>query len=181
MPATDPRGPGPQTPEVGQKGKNRVPETVQSRSREVAWNFRHVFGNNIQDCKEGFAYYEVDLGHTMEGLSKPRYMNQGPIKKAALRRYLEIYEQAGVVSQTQNEAYSNAFLVKKPGYVPNNQEQMDDAIFSKQWRLFLDLFTVDRSRMRRHCLENVASSICSWSWGTCPGFFTRKALEYASF
>ena len=50
----------------------------------------------------------------MEGLSKPHFINQGPVKKAAMRRYLEVYEEAGIISKTHREAYSIAFLIKKP-------------------------------------------------------------------
>ena len=70
-------------------------------------------------------------------------MNQGPVKKEALRRYLQSYEEAGVVSRTPGEAYSNAFLVKKPGHVAEGQDKMTDNTFIKQWRLILDLSTVN--------------------------------------
>jgi hypothetical protein len=33
---------------------------------------------------------------------------------------------------TSNEAYSNAFLVKKPGHIAENQDKMDDHSFAKQ-------------------------------------------------
>ena len=79
----------------------------------------------------------------MQGLNKPHFMNQGPIKKAAMRRYLEVYEDAGIVSKTHEEVYSNAFLIKKPCHVDKHQDQMDDATFSKQWRLILDLSSVN--------------------------------------
>ena len=111
--------------------------------QKLAWEYRDIFGDDIKDCKEGFLYYEVELGHTMQGLNKPHFINQGPIKKAAMRRYLEVYEDAGVVSKTHKEAYSNAFLIKKPGHTAEHQDQMDDATFSKQWRLILDLSSVN--------------------------------------
>ena len=100
--------------------------------QKLTWEYRDIFGDDIKDCKEGFLYYEVELGHTMQGLNKLHFINQGPIKKAAMHRYLEVYEDAGVVSKTHKEAYSNAFLIKKPGHVAEHQEQMDDATFSKQ-------------------------------------------------
>jgi hypothetical protein len=44
---------------------------------------------------------------------------------------------------TSNEAYSNTFLVKKPGHIAENQDKMDDHTFAKQWRLILDLSVVN--------------------------------------
>jgi hypothetical protein len=65
------------------------------------------------------------------------------VKKEALRRYLEIYEKAGVVKMTSNEAYSKAFLVKKPGHILENLKKMDDHTFAKHWKLILDLSVVN--------------------------------------
>jgi hypothetical protein len=75
----------------------------------------------------------------MDNLAQPKFMNQGPVKKAALR----LYEEAGMVEKTSGEAYLNAFLVKKPGHISEGQEKMDDITFAKQWRLILDLSTIN--------------------------------------
>jgi hypothetical protein len=91
--------------------------------RDLIWNNRDVFGDDIFQIKEGIISYEVELGYTLDNLEPPKFMNQGPVKKEALRRYLEIYEKAGVVKITSNEAYSNAFLVKKPGHIAENQDK----------------------------------------------------------
>jgi hypothetical protein len=95
------------------------------------------------ELKEVIISYEVELGCNMDNLAPPKFMNQGPVKKATLRRYLQLYEEAGVVEKTFGEAYSNTFLVKKPGHISKGQEKMDDITFAKQWRLILDLSTVN--------------------------------------
>jgi hypothetical protein len=87
---------------------------------DLIWKNRDVFRDDILQIKEGIISYKVELGYTLENLEPPIFMNQGPVKKEALRRYLEIYEKAGVVKMTSNEAYSNTFLVKKPGQIAEN-------------------------------------------------------------
>ena len=89
------------------------------------WEYRGVFGDTHLGTKEGIISHEVELGYTLEGLKPPKFMNQGPVKKEALRRYLQSYEEAGVVSRTSGEAYSNAFLVKKPGHIAKGQEEIE--------------------------------------------------------
>jgi hypothetical protein len=98
---------------------------------DLIWEYRDVFGDDILQIKEGIISYEVELGCTLDNLKPPKFMNQGPVKKEALRQYLEIYELAGVVKKTSNEAFLNAFLVKKPGHITKNQEKMDDHTFAK--------------------------------------------------
>jgi hypothetical protein len=95
------------------------------------------------ELKEGIITYEVELGCNMDNLAPPQFMNQGPVKKVVLRRCHQLYEEAGVVEKTSGEAFSNAFLVKKRGHISEGQEKMDDITFAKQWRLILDLSTVN--------------------------------------
>jgi hypothetical protein len=67
------------------------------------WNNRDVFGDDILHIKEEIISYEVELGYTLDNLEPRKFMNQGAVKKVALRRYLEIYEKGGVVKMTSNE------------------------------------------------------------------------------
>jgi hypothetical protein len=100
--------------------------------RDLVWEYRDVFGDHIMELKEGIISYEVELGCNVDDLAPPKFMNQGPVKKAVLRCYLQLYEEAGVVEKTFGEAYSNAFLVKKTGHISKGQEKMDDITFAKQ-------------------------------------------------
>ena len=52
-----------------------------------------------------------------------------------------MYEKAGIISKTEKEAYSNTFLVRK--HIGEGQRQMDDTTFAKQWRLILDLSSMN--------------------------------------
>jgi hypothetical protein len=111
--------------------------------RDLIWENRDVFEDDILQIKKEIISYEVELGYTLDKSEPLKFMNKDPVKKEALRRYLEIYEKAGVVKMTSNEAYSNAFLVKKPVHIAENQEKMGDHTFAKQWRLILELSTVN--------------------------------------